>query len=174
MPTALTYTYCSSDDISAFLSTVGKEGRVDDDNSGTLTATETGYITSAISWATDRINFFLFRRYDPACLNDSWLVNQWAVILACYWLSSRRGNPPPGSFGDLYKEAIEDLKKVHNGQFDIPNVGEREAGWPAWSNVRVDMLYQLRKLRVETRISEREPVNYNRARDWGSEFISAE
>lgn len=100
------------------------------------------------------------------------MVNQWCVILAAYWLSIRRGNPPPGSFDDLCKATLADLEKIHSGQFDVAGIGEREAGWPAWSNVRVDILYPLRKIRVERPISEKQPTTYQQAKDWPAEFIT--
>lgn len=172
MPTALAYTYCSEADIQALLSSDGMIGRVDDDNDGTVDATpEQLYLDKAISWATSRINFYCLPLYTAASLADSWVVNEWCVILACHWLSSRRGNPPPGSFKDLAEQAIKDLELVAAGRFQVPEAGYREAAWPAWSNIRVDILYSLRKVRVERPISDQTPTTYPQTRDRGAEFM---
>lgn len=172
MPTALAYTYCTSAEVEALLSSDGLTGRVDDDASGTRSATESGYISSAISWATSRVNFYCLQQYAAIDLSDSWLVNNWCVICAAYWLSCRRGNPSPGSFDQLYKEAIEDLKLVKSGTYQIPDVALRSAAWPAWSNVRVDALYSLRKIRVERPISDKSPPQgYTQSRDIGADYL---
>ena len=165
MPTALTYTYCTEADVQALLSADGTTARVDDNGDNSQSATEAGYITSAINWATDKINFFLLPRYSAPNLSTSWVVNNWAVILAARWLSMRRGNPPPGSVNQLYEEAVEDLKLVHSGAYEIPGIGTREVLWPVWSNVRVDPLYILRKIRVERPISEKTSTPYPQNRD---------
>lgn len=153
-PPALAYTYATQADVEALLSPDGVVGRVDDNATGTPTGTQTGYVASAINWATARVNQYCLGRYDAIDLAQSWVVNEWCIILAAYWLSCRRGNPAPGSFSDLYKEAMDDLKEIRSGAAQLPEIGLRTAGWPAWSNVRVDSLYSLRKVRVERPISE--------------------
>lgn len=156
-PTALAYLYVTAEDIEDFLSLDGSESRLDDDSTGALSVDEQRARTKALSWATARVNLYCLPRYDAVDLATSWVVNQWAVVLACHWLSCRRGNPPPGSFDSLYKEAMEDLKAVRAGDVNLADIGLRTAAWPAWSNVRVDILYRLRKIRVEKPISEHTP-----------------
>ena len=173
-PTALTYTYCTSADLEALLSVDGLTNRVDDDNTGTQSATEAGYITAAINWATARINFFVASKYDKADLATDWVVNQWCVVLACHWLSTHRGNPAPGSFKDAYKEAIEDMKSVRAGENQL-DLGLRTAAWPAWSNMRRDIRYPLRSLRVEKGISVHgrgaKPSSYSQNTDRAADYI---
>lgn len=171
MPATPSVTYCSEDDLKALLSSVGQENRVDDDSSGTLSSPEQVYLDKARYWAKARVDFYCRLLYRESDLAESWLVNNWAVICGAYWLSCRRGNPPPGSFDDLYKEAVEDMKLVHSGQYQIPDIGLREVAWPAWSNVRVDQLYNLRRVRVQRPISEKSPTPYRQNRDWPGEFI---
>lgn len=169
--TAPTYTYCNEADVNEFLSVEGKVGRVDDDSDQAVNAAEQLAITQAIRFATMRVNWFAQDRYCPVDLAQSWVVNRWAVICACYWLSCRRGNPPPGSFDELYREAIKDMELVHSGEYQIPDIGLRYDSFPAWSNVRVNVLYALRKIRVQRPISDRTATPYRRNLDHGANFI---
>jgi len=172
MPPALAYVYCTESDIQSLLSVDGETGSLDDDNDGSVNAVEQGYLTQAINWASDRVNFFCLPRYAAVDLANSWLVNNWTVICAGYWLSTRRGNPPPGSFADLYEDALKDMEMIRTGQAQLPGIGLRTNAWPAWSNVRVDQLYALRKIRVEKPISEQSPVkDYYQQQDWAANFI---
>lgn len=169
-PPALSYVYCTEQDLQSLLSPDGEIGRLDDQNIGVVNQT---YLTNAINWATERVNLYCLPRYNAIDLAQSWLVNNWAVICAAHWLSTRRGNPVPHSFDDLYEEAIEDMKLIQKGQAQIPNIGLRTSAWPAWSNVRVDVLYTLRKIRVERPISETKGTNpdYYQSQDWAANFI---
>jgi hypothetical protein len=173
VPTALAVTYCTQADLEALLSVDGHTGRLDDDATGTLSATESGYLTKAINWATDRVNFYLGSQYASTNLANSWLVNNWAVICAAYWLSCRRGNPPPGSMDQLYKEAVEDMKLVKSGQYQLPDTALRDSAFPAWSNVRTDFLYALRRVRVQRPISDKTSTSpeYQQNQDHGSNVI---
>jgi len=152
----LDYLYCTQDDLNSFLSVAGVLGRVDDENTGSIDAEGQGYIDAAINWATARCNFYLAPKYDHADLATDYVVNEWCAMLAVHWLSIRRGNPAPGSFEDHYKEVLEDLASVRDGTNQL-DLGLREAAWPAWSNVRVDPAYLLRKARVERPLSEQGP-----------------
>lgn len=173
MPSISTDTlYCTLADIKELLSVNGTIGRADDDNDGSISATEQTYFDRAINWATSRVNLYCLAKYAASELVTSALVNEWAVLCAAYWLSCRRGNPPPGSFDDLYKSAIDDLKLIHSGSFQIPDIGYRDSAWPAWSNIRVDQGYPLRKIRVERPISESSPVPYSQPRDRTAEYIN--
>lgn len=170
---SLTYTYTTRADIEAILSFDGAQGRLDDDSSGALSASEQGFVTKAISWATARVNLYLLGRYAASDLATSWIVNQWSTIVACYWLCCRRGNPAAGSIKDLYEETMEDLKLIRSGEGQLPDVALRTAAWPAWSNVRIDILYRLRKARVERPLSERRggAPDYQQHRDIGADFL---
>lgn len=146
-PAALPFLYCTEDDVQSLLSPAGETGRLDDDAVGSINPQQQGWLTKAISWATARVNFYCASKYATADLATSWVVNNWAVVLACDWLSRRRGNPSP--FGDLVEEVMQDLKDIRSGEAQFSDIGLRTAAWPAWSNVRVDQLYALRKIRVE-------------------------
>lgn len=165
------YVYCTQEDMEALYSVDGVLGRVDDNVSGTIAAPETTYITKALYWATSQVNFYCLAVYADSALATSYMVNEWATILACRWLSSRRANPIPESIEALYRSAIEDMKLVRSGTAQIPDIGARDAMFPAWSNVRVDVTSRLRKCRVERPISEPTPTPYRQDRDWSAEAL---
>lgn len=170
-PTELAYTYCTEADLQAVMGVDGTTARVDDDGDNAQSVAEAGYLTKAISWATDRCNFYLLPRYPADRLATSWMVNEWCVCCSLYWLSQRRGNPPPGATAKFYELTVEEMKLVHSGQYEVPGIGTREVLWPAWSNVRVDQLYTLRKIRVERPLSEQTPVGYRQNVDWLAQRI---
>src|SRR5262245_2093888 len=130
------------------LSREGVELRTDDDGDNFQSADEAAWILRARTYATSRVNFVL-ARYDPADLNTSWQVNEWATVIAARWLCTRRGNSPPESIQDLYEEAMKDMKEVRDGQAELADCGSRNVPWPTHSAVRVDHSYNVRKARVE-------------------------
>lgn len=158
-PAALAYTYCTQDDVDAIVSALNRTSMMDDDESGTLDATEQGFVTKAINWATDRVNFFAAVRYAPSSLAQSWFINSLCSILATKWISMHRGNPPPEAIDELYDDAIRDLERIHAG-WQVPIISPRMVIWPFISNVNVDEIYRLRKIRVEAPLSDKEPVDY--------------
>lgn len=146
-PTPLLNVYCTEADIQSLLSQDGEVGRLDDWASGSIDSAQRCYLTQAINWASARVNFYCAAKYTTADLATSWIVNQWATVLACDWLSRRRGNPSP--FSDLLEDVMQDMKDIRSGEAQFSDIGLRTAAWPAWSNVRVDTRFPLRKIRVE-------------------------
>lgn len=166
MPTALEILYCTRADVEAILSQEGVELRLDDDGSGQVASTELARLTTqGINYASSRVNFYCLAKYEASELAKSWLVNEWATIIAARWLCSRRGNSPPESLENLYEQVLEDLKGIRSDEAQIPDIGPRDAAWPAWSNISFDTRYQLRRLRVERPISEQTTPNYPQHRD---------
>lgn len=170
---ATTYLYCVAADVENILSVDGDTGRLDDDDSGSLSATESGYLTRAIQWATARVNLYLLGKYPAVDLAQSWIVNQYASIVAAYLVCSRRGNSAPASLKALYEETMEDLKQLRAGEIQLPDTAMRTAAWPAWSNVNVSVLYTIKRVRVQKPISESRggDPDYQQATDRAAEFI---
>lgn len=168
VPTTL---YCTSGDMDDLLSIVGNDSAIDDLNNQTITSDQTAYRNQCIYWATARVDFYLANRYPPAGLVQSWLVNDWATVCACYKEKTRRGNPSPASLVDRYKEACADMKLVHDGLFEVPMTALREQGLPAWSNMKLDLGYSQKKLRVERQISDKRPTDFTQQKDIAGEFI---
>ena len=157
-PTPLDYVYCSEDDVQSLLSPDGETGRLDDQAVGSINPTQQGWLTKAINWATSRVNFYCASKYATADLSTSFVVNQWTLVLACDWLSKRRGNPSP--FGDMVKEVMQNLKDIHSGELQFSDIGLRTPGWLSWTNIRYDGAYPLRRARAErvTGMSEMTPA----------------
>jgi phage gp36-like protein len=143
---------------------------------GGVNAYELARINKAINYASSRVNDYVLPRYqNPALLQTSWTVNRWATILACKWLATRRTQGCPGSLEEDYKEAQAEMQKVAVGQMQIGDIGTPVAEWPAWSNVKVDARYWIKKLRVERTISETAsggPTGYAQTIDWTAESVA--
>ncbi len=104
-PAAQSVLFTNEEDLVALLSTDGEVGAVDDDASGALSPQEVAYVTRACNYATSRCIWYLGTRYATGDLAQSWIVNEWATILACWWLRCRRGNPSPASLKDMAEQA---------------------------------------------------------------------
>jgi hypothetical protein len=175
VPTAQTLLYCSDEDVKGLMSALGVLLRLDDDQSGVAEADETSRLRQAREYATARVKFYCLIHYDDAKLASSWLVNDWATTIACYWLSARRGNPIPESLLQLYQGAdgkggvLGDLEAVRKKELVIPDIAFRNVDWPAWSNVHVDPRYRVRQIRVQRLISEKTPTQYPQTVDISAE-----
>ena len=170
--------FCTESDVQAILSIDGEQAALDDDGNGVVDATEQARISLGINYATARIMAYCQGLYDVGDMANSWLVNEWAAILAAYWTRCRRGNPVPESlkelvFGDGSEEnkgVMGELAAVKKQQLQLDGIGYRNVPWPAWSNVRVDTRYRLRQARVERPISEPTPPQYSQNVDWAAEY----
>ena len=174
--------YCTQLDIQHLLSVVGTTARLDDDDTGTITTDQQLGMQQAMNYATARVKFYAQPRYDDIGLASSWMANEWATVIATHWLCTRRGNPVPDSLKELMygdgtaanRGVMGDLSEVRKGIGKIPDIGTRNVEWPAWSNMRVDPAYRLRKIRVERPISENTPTQYPQQIDRGAEFMATE
>src|SRR3954471_11473378 len=86
--------YCTRADIEAIWPPADVVASVDDDGSGTLSATESGYITRAIERAANYINSRLGLRYSLSDLAANTWCRDANAAIAAYWLSTRRGAAP--------------------------------------------------------------------------------
>ncbi len=134
--------YCEIADVQNILSSEGVQLSVDD-------TPPTAY-GDAIARASNRVDFFLFRRYEPSELAKSDLVKDWAAVFAAYYLRTRRGNPIPQGLAALLGDALEDLKQVQAGQNEIPGIVMRRSHAPALSKMRATMRPYPRAVVVKT------------------------
>lgn len=169
IPADLSVVFADDEGIAALLTSVGLLARVDDDNDGLLdTPAEQSNIDKAKFYATQRVLFYC-DQYEVSELSKSWLVYEWANIIAARWLCGRGANPVPDQIEKLYQEALADLQAIHDGRQDVPGLTMKDAGFPAWSNVRVDSNYDVKKIRVQRPISEQTPTGYSQTDDgWAS------
>jgi len=139
---------------------MGEEGvdlRIDD------TAGATG-ILRAIRRASNKVLEYVQGRYSVAELNGNDWVTDITTIIACHYLSRRRGNP--GLFEDEYNEAIASLERVRTENAHIPGAGTLSDHLPGFSNLTVDDRFHLGKLRVQRGISSNDAyLDENTSRD---------
>jgi phage gp36-like protein len=146
--------YTTFAQIERYLSLAGAEAFASHDVPDEPTA---GVYDDVVNQATDEINLYLIERYLPAGLAGSTLVNRWATTLGAYFLTLRRGNPPPNSLAVDYERVIKLLERIQAGTLNIPNVATRSRG-PVWDNLTVDRRYHQQKLRVQKENSSDSPT----------------
>ena len=168
---ALAYTYTDRAHVEMVLSVAGVESRLDDDGDNFDNTTEALRMQDAINRATETINFYLWNRYSPdriaQCSN---LANQWAADLASYYLCRTRGNPVPESIIEAAREAEERLEKIYKGRFRLPGVPMRRNNGPTYDNLRIDVRYRFRVIRVEGNTSSQQPTTQPRDFDLNEAF----
>lgn len=176
-PPAKTFLYCTDADMDELLSALGIVLRFDDDDDGALSGAEAAVKLKARSIAAARVEGYLLGLYRQEELALSWMVNEWATIIACYWASCRRGNTPAlplrhmlfGSGGED-RGAMGEMKDVRAEKLRL-EVGLRSPTTPRWTTTRFDDRYGVRKLRVQRQSSENTPAaDHPQAVDYISEY----
>lgn len=169
-PVGLSYLYCTQADVENVLSAVGVQARLDDDGDGYVNTTEQARMTDAINRATETCNFYLYNRYTPQNLSFSNIVNEWCSDLAAYVLCRSRGNPVPDAIIEAAQDAKDDMKEVLGGRIQLPAVPLRRWLAPTWDNIRVDLNYRFRVIRVEFNTSSQMPTTRPLNPDWADAF----
>ena len=132
-------TYCLKSDLEAVWTAAAVLASVDDDSSGTLSATEEGYITRAIERAAERMNAYLEERYILSELaSNTWCRDANAAI-AVYLLSIRRGDAAPAPFQLQYDGLMSDLYEISRGRLKVPEASESVDNVPSVSNFAADL-----------------------------------
>ena len=137
----LTYTYTSQDEIERFLSQDGVDARTDD------LANADDWWDDLIAMATDKVNFYCERWYDPEDMASNRWIRNHATVLGAFYLSLRRADP--GIYHDLYQLYVAELEEVHSGRMQVPRLPQRGDLVPSMSNLEIDERYPHRKIRVD-------------------------
>src|SRR3954470_23334715 len=135
-----TQTYCTQSDIEAIWPPADVLASVDDDASGTLSATEQGYITRAIERAANYLNSRLELRYRLTDLaNNTWCRDA-NVAIAAYWLSTRRGAAAPAQLQQQYDTYTAQLADIAAGRMKVPQQPDSYDTMPGVTNyaIRLD------------------------------------
>ena len=135
----MTQTYCQKADIEAIWPPAELLASVDDDVSGTLSATEEGYITRAIERAANLMNSRLELRYELAELADNDWCRDANAAIAAYWLATRRGDPAPAQLTQQYSAYTADLDLIAEGRLKVPGAIESYDQAPGVTNLAVNM-----------------------------------
>jgi len=114
--------YCTAADIQAIISIEGHDAWADDDESGSLSATETGYVTFQIDRAASVIDAYLVKRYDLSDLTGSNFLRFANAVMASKYVMSRRGEAPPEGLMADYDEFIQLLIDIKDNTKDLPDV----------------------------------------------------
>jgi len=138
-------TYCTQSDIEAIWPPTSLLASVDDDTSGTLNATELGYITRAIERAANHMNSRLAMRYTPADL----AANKWCrdanAAIAAYWLATRRGVAAPAQLQQQYDAYTAALNEIAAGRLRVPDATDRADNVPGVTNFTIELAEPWRK-----------------------------
>ena len=130
----MTTTYCVKADIEAIWPPAEVLASVDDDATGTLSATEEGYITRAIERAANFLNARLELRYRLSDLaGNAWCRDANAAI-AAYWLSTRRGEAAPAHLQQQYDAYVAEVSDIAMGKAKVPEVRESFDTGPGVTN----------------------------------------
>ena len=158
----MTQTYCTKSDIEALWDPADLLASVDDDASGTYSATEDGYITRAIERAAGRMNAYLEQRYKLADLaGNAWCRDANAAI-AAYLLSIRRGDPAPAPLQLQYDAYASDLYDISRCRLSVPEATQTLEMIPTVSNFRIDPRQSRAKVRRVSEISSGAPPSGSR------------
>ena len=162
----MSYTFCTRAQIERRLSAEGVLSRLDHDEDGALSPEEEAALADAIDDASQTIQFYLWAKYDPAIMgNYSWVQHR-AVDYATYLLCGFRGNPVPDSVYERVEKAQAFLEAVQQGKATVPGLPLRRRLAPQWSNVRVEVGYQFKCIRVEPNTSAPHSGKYTQQTDY--------
>src|SRR6476620_5176643 len=144
----MTQTYCIKSDIEAIWPPANLLASVDDDTSGTLSATEDSYITRAIERAANFINSRLEMRYRLSDLAANTWCRDANAAIAAYWLSTRRGAAAPAQLQQQYDAYVAALTDIVAGSIKVPQQAESFELMPGVTNYAIRLDEPWRKARV--------------------------
>jgi phage gp36-like protein len=116
-------TYATINDLTSRLSSSGLLYLVDDDDNGSLSPTETSYLTDALRFTAPEIDMALdrFVNFPFDGSGNDWLVRI-HLDLACAWLSARKGGKVAEDLQKSADLAREWLERVRNFEIRVPGL----------------------------------------------------
>jgi phage gp36-like protein len=138
-------TYCTKPDLEAIWPPATLLASVDDDTSGTLSATEEGYITRAIERAANLMNARLAVRYQLADLAANTWCRDANAAIAAFLLATRRGLSAPAHLTQQYETYVGLLDRIAGGFLRVPEAAESFAPGPSVTNFAIDLSEPHRK-----------------------------
>lgn len=139
--------YTSQTEIERIWSTIGAQYRTDDDGDGSA---ESGVWNDIIIAATDEVNIYVLKWYEPGNLINNLMVRRWASIIGAFLLSQRRGNP--AQFQSEYERVLNFLEEVSSGNKRIPRLPMRDDFTPSMRNYTIDHRFHSTKIRTVRKI----------------------
>ena len=149
-----TQIYCTLSDIEAIWPPADVLASVDDDASGTLSATESSYIDRAIERAANFINARLEMRYRLSDLAANTWCRDANAAIAAYWLATRRGAAAPAQLQQQYDAYVAELVAIVAGSIKLPQQAESFDLMPGVTNyaIRLDEPYRKAQVVDETSV----------------------
>lgn len=141
----MTTTYCTKTDLEALWPPDDLLDSVDDDTSGTLSATEEGYIARAIERAANLMNARLAVRYQLADLAANTWCRDANAAIAAFLLATRRGAAAPAHLTEQYETYIALLDRIARGFLRVPEAAESFEPGPSVTNFAIDLSKPARK-----------------------------
>lgn len=108
--------------------------------------------------ATAEVFNYATQRYSQTGLATHQTARSWATMLACYFLTIRRGNGPPDSFQLEFNRIMELMKLIPSGAYQLYGLAGRGDNRPTWSNLKVDRRHRHSTIRVTTPNSSDAPT----------------
>lgn len=118
--------YCTTADIEMRLTEAGHKWAITKSGDVSISASQLATTTSAIVWATNRINAAICNQVEPekAEASGNAYLKDIAVDLACYRVAGTGGRSVPKTLVDAYTAALDQLDRLQDGaqipSFDYP------------------------------------------------------
>lgn len=148
----------------------GTRLRLDDDQSAMASPTERRFLLDYAKVATAKVKRKCIA-YEASQLALSWSVWNWTTVIYVRWIATRRGNPLPPGFQEMYLETMDELEMVKKGQEFIEDINIAIDPSPSWSNLRIDHFYVNGQQRVNKATSDLSPTGRRRRYESGSYFL---
>ena len=160
-PSAPANVYTDRAGVEMILGSCGVNLRINDSETTVVSTSEELYLTHATYIASQEIDMYISNKYDPSVMSESWLIYNWASVMAAYRVTLRRCGSPPASLQWEYEQVMDKLSQVANGQLQIAGLASLATPGIAMSNMRMDPRFGYKQMRVEGQISGQQP-NGNR------------
>lgn len=125
---------------------------------------DSNVLDDSINDATLEIDLYCRPKYSAASLATNNLIKRWATVLACFFCSQNRGNPPPDSLARQAERIYKQLERIRLCTLMLPGVALANDTRPTWSNRRVDRRFRNNSIRVTKTNSSSAPTKLSRHR----------
>jgi len=160
-PAAPANVYTDRAGVEMIMGACGVDLRINDSETTVISTVEELYLTHATYIASQELDMYISNKYDPSVMSQSWLIYNWASIMAAYRVTLRRCGSPPASLQWEYEQVMDKLAQIANGQLQIAGLASLATPGIAMANLRIDPRFPFKQMRVETQISGQQP-NGNR------------
>jgi hypothetical protein len=158
-PAAPANVYTDRAGVEMIMGACGVNLRINDSETTVISTAEELYLTQATWIASQEIDMYLLNKFNTETLTGSWLIYNWASVMAAYRVTLRRCGSPPASLQWEYEQVMDKLAQVANGQLQIAGLASLATPGIAMSNMRIDPRFGIKQMRVEGQISGQQPNN---------------